>query len=326
MDVAKQLYMYKGQFVALTPEQVATTIASLEKSLRSTAFGYLDQRAFPAQVDEIKAKWPDGDLKDFIRLKARELAGKGNAITMAVVRKAILATGERLAQLRANASSRSFESEMAQVAGEIAVATIFRRAPDATLNPNSVPSAKAYNEKGQMIRVKASITTTNLYVNLGEQDSAEIYVLGLYVHALRVAYLLGYATKDQVKATIAEKDQNYKQIPIEKLKPMSSLYMDCGLTELPAGISMEALPQAKLLPVAAKKELQEMLAVPPEGAGNDFDFLAELGISAPAPAPATTPVTGPATPAPVETPAAAPAPAQTQATATPPTAESIGEL
>lgn len=278
--MSTKLYTFEGQISALPAEKVAAIFADCEQKLRSTGYTYVPHRAFPPQVDELATSWPE-NVRAFFREKTREFAGTGNAVTAAHIRKGMLATGEFVAGLRSKASGRSLDSEMAQMACEIAMATIFRRAPEAATGAN-IPVARKYQENGRMIRVKPAITSSRLFVNHGEMESADIYVLGLYVDALKVAYLLGFATKDQVKAAKPEEPgQKFIQIPLEKLQPMSAIYKEAGLKELPAGISMEAIPQSKSIPIVLKRELQSML--PSGNEIKDFDMLADLGIKPAAP-------------------------------------------
>lgn len=268
-----KMYAYNGQITSLSDEQAANFMATYEKSLQS-GVAYVGEQAFPSQIDDIKA-WPNGVPKDFLRETAVSIAGSGSPISMPVLRKAIIATGKKLAELRAAKSGRSIESEWEEIAGETALATIFRRALDVDIIPKS--RARKYADNGKSMRVVTRSTTTTLYVNVDERESADIFVRAIFLTDIGIAYLLGYATQADVKAAPIQAGGKFVQIPIEKLRPMGSLYAECGLKELPGGVSMESVPDQKLLPVLLKKDLQALLT--PET--NDFDMLAELGISEP---------------------------------------------
>ncbi len=293
-----KLYSYKGQLVTLSPEKVVEAISSYEKSLRTNNFAYLDQQAFQGQIDEIKTHWPEA-LKTFIRDRAKEFAGQGNPITLTAVRKALLSNCEFLAQERAKVnSSTTAEMEMRLLTAELNLATIFQRAPEPAVI--QVPTARRYQENGKLIRLRPSVAPRNLVVNLPEIESADIYVLALYIESVRRSVLVGYATKDDLKkAKASEKidadTPDWKRkaysVPLAGLRPMAELYKECGLTVLPISLALESVPVITEIPILAPKDIQ------PENMNkgqskDEFDFEASIGIkAAPKSAIAATPAT-----------------------------------
>jgi len=271
-----KLYSFNGQLVTLSREQVVDHIYAAEKKTRTDKFKYIDQQAFNSQVEEIKTSWPE-NYKEAIKTKAREIAGQGNPITPTIIRRAIVAFGVLLAADRAKVSTKQVESELRYVSGEIALASLFRRAPDA--GAASLFSRK-YQDNGKSIRVKPATSPKNIVVNISEAtapDSADRYVLALFVEELQSSLLLGYATKEDVVKAKTENLAYY--IPLEALRPMSALYLESGLTEIPVGISFESIPALQQIPIPAK--IQDMK----KGQSKDeFDFFASVGLKPAAPA------------------------------------------
>lgn len=286
----KKIYSHKNQIVSLTADQVAAIVLAGEKQVRTDKFKYTEQQAFNSQVEEIKAKWPDA-YKEAIRNKARELAGAGNPITPTIIRKALIAFGDILAADRAKTSGKQLDSEQRYISAEIALASLFRRAPDAGA---SALFSKKYQENGKLMRVKPAVKPKNLVVNISEAsapDSPDVYVLAVFVEELHASVLLGYATKEDL---IKAKTENLAfQIPLAQLRPMSALYTECGLTEIPGGLSFESVPVIEQIPIP-ERNLQDMK----KGQTKDeFDFFASIGLTAPTPA-------APAAPAQAAAPAA----------------------
>lgn len=321
-----KIYSFKKQLNPLSPEQVVTAIASYEKSLRTDKVTYLEQQAFQSQIDEIKTNWPE-PIRTYVRDRAREFAGQGNAVTLTSVRRALLATCEFVAQERAKVnSSTSVDFELRQLTAETNLATIFRRAPDATVAPSSISASRKYQENGKLIRVRSTPSPRNLVVNLSEIESADIYVLALYVEVVKRSILIGYATKVDLKqAKEKERADNvlpdWKKkayyIPLEELRPMSGLYQECSLTEVPVGLAMESVPEIGSLPILAPKELQDMNKGQSK---EDFDFDASVGLKSKPAAPTTK------TSAPVSTASTPALKTETSAQATAAPKNSLGDL
>lgn len=278
-----KLYSYNGQIITMSPEDVKSAIETLEKNLRTDQFKYSDSQAFMSQVDEIKQSWPE-EIKKFVREKAKEFAGGGaDGVPPSAIRKALIATCEQVAKERSTKSGMNMETELRQIASEMAVATLFKRAPEVAITPTSIPAAKKYQEKGRLIRAKPSLNPKRLVVNVAEILSAEIYVLALYVETMKASVLLGFATqKEMMDAKSGNKDTDQENcpwndkafyIPLEELRPMSHLYTACGIEEIPSGVAFESVPKGSLLPILQRKEIQDMMK---GQSAEEFDFLASV--------------------------------------------------
>jgi len=279
-----QMYGCKGQFLVMRPEEVVAAIVSCEKSLRTAKVTYVEHQATQSQIDEVKTSWPDL-LRNFMREKAKELAGQGNPITLAVIRRAFLATCQHIAEERARLNTMtSIDMELRQLTAELNLATLFGRAIHPAISPNSILNAHRYQTNGKLMRVRSTVAPRHLIVNMKEIDSAEIYVLALYVEAAKRSILLAYTTKEDLKKAKAaetatdlpEWKQKSYYIALADLRPMSELYKACNLTEIPAGLAMESVPQISALPIPAPKELQDMMRGQSK---DDCDFLSSVGIA-----------------------------------------------
>lgn len=283
-----KLYSYKNKIGSLTADQLVAIILAGEKQVRTDKFKYIEQQAFNSQVEEIKTSWPD-NYKEAIRNKAREIAGQGNPITPTIIRKAIVAFGEILAIDRAKASGKQLDSERRYISAEIALATLFRRAPDAGL---AALFSKKYQDSGKTMRVKPAVAPKNLVVNITEAsgpDSPDIYILAVYVEELQGAILLGHATKEDIAK--AKSENSAFHIPLAQLRPMSTLYTEAGLTEIPGGISYESVPTIQQIPIPVPG-LTDMK----KGQTKDeFDFLASVGLASVPAKPAPSAPAAPAT-------------------------------
>lgn len=289
----KQLYLYRGQVIPLSAEEVGRAVLNCETKLRTTKIQYINQQAFLEQAQDIKATWPEG-LVNYTKAQATGYAGAGNAIGPSALRRAIIDASVKLSEVRAKHSSRKVDSELRYIAGEIAVATLFRRAPDATVK--EPPLAKRYKDGGKLIRVRPTLTSKALIVNITEINTAEIFVFALFVEVMKSCFLLGYATREQLAKSKPEKSAF--QIPLGELRPMSQFYAENGLTEIPGGIAMESIPDIRYLPIP-QRELQDMTK---GQSAAEFDFNASLGLpdsGEPAPMPksaASSTVSPPAEP------------------------------
>jgi hypothetical protein len=279
----KKFYSHKNQIVQLTMEEVIVKLYACEKLMRTTGFTYLQQQAFQSQIEEIKA-WPE-EVRNSCRDAARQFAGQGNQITLAVVRKAILKTCRYLAEQRAKRNSSNIALELRRASAENALATLFGKAPCPAIIESEIPVSRKYQDNGKLIRVKSTSIPKRLVVNVSEIESAEIYVLALALEDTATAMLLGYATKDDLKKakcgdkTTSPEDCSWRDrayyIQLENLRPMGELYKESNLKEIPSGISMERLPKFEDFPVA-RKDLKTMT----QGQSSDeFDFLASVGLS-----------------------------------------------
>ena len=260
-----RLYAYNDQINVLSDEQVRDAVFYCEKRLRTSKFKYTEYQAFMDQVEEIKTIWPDS-VREFIRKKAKEISGK-DPITPTSLRKAILSTCSFIAQERAKLSGRSESTEATFIAGETTLATLFHHAPEGSLT--SVPLSKTYQPNGPTIRVKTSLVPRKLVVDEKEVETADYYVLALFLEESKTAVLLGFATKEDLK--LAKKgNKNTDQfncqwremayyLPLELLRPMSELYETCGLREIPSFISMESVPKIKDIPIIVSKSIQDMI-------------------------------------------------------------------
>jgi hypothetical protein len=247
-------YQHNNRIADMPAEEIALILAEEEKRLRTGAFRYVEADAFQDQVKLIKETWPL-PARELCRDKAREFA-QGQPITAAVIRRAMIATAEEMiAPRRAIMSGFGAESEFRAICGETSLATLFRMAPDATLD--SVPKARTY-AKGKSVRVKAARLPKRLVVNVDEAASAYLYVLAFHVDELKRGILVGWATQEDVRSAKAvnrttDFDCNWSKmahcLPLEKLRPMKDFLSAFGLTEIPSGFLMEVVTQRLPLPM-----------------------------------------------------------------------------
>ena len=270
------MYRHKGQIVTMSDDEVTGLIDACEIGLRASRFKYSDGNLVKSQAEEIKTGWPV-DQREMFKTKLKEIAGP-NPISVPVCRKALWAMTQAFAERRRKISQNSLDTELLNVAGETAVATLFGRTPmtaDAQL-------CRTYTPGGKVIRVRCSASPRRLVVNVDEIGQAQAYVLSLFDKVRSRAFLLGFATQDDVRAARSgnkmtdpancpwNKPAHY--IDAQKLRPMSEFYQVHGISEAPEGVAFESVPNLDFLPMPASTVVQEMLK-PGEP---DFDLVEYL--------------------------------------------------
>jgi hypothetical protein len=270
------MYRHKGQLIAMSDSDMTDLLDACEIGLRTSKFKYSDGGLVKSQAEEIKTGWPV-EQRDQFKVKLKEIAGS-NPISVSICRKALWAMTEALAQRRRKISQNSLETELLNVAGEIAMATVFGKTP----LPADAQLCRTYTKNGKVIRVRCSTSPRRLVVNVDEVAQAQLYVLSLFDKVRNRAFLLGFATQEDVRAAKSgNKTTDADNCPwgkmahyldCQKLRPMSEFYQSHGITEVPEGVAFESVPNLELLPTPASMAVQEMLK-PGEP---DFDLMEYL--------------------------------------------------
>ena len=270
------MYRHKGQIVAMSDDEVTGLIDACEAGLRTSKFKYSDGGFVKSQAEEIKTGWPV-EQRDLFKTRLKEIAGS-NPISVPVCRKALWAMTQVIAERRRKISQNSLDTEMLNVAGELAMATVFGR----TMLPADAQLCRTYTKGGKVIRVRCSASPRRLVVNADEVGQAQIYILSLFDKVRSRAFLLGFATQEDVRAARSgNKTTDAANCPwgkmahyldCQKLRPMSEFYKLHGMAEVPEGVAFESVPNLELLPTPASTVVQEMLK-PGEP---DFDLVEYL--------------------------------------------------
>jgi len=277
----KTLYRYAGALCEMDEGKLSTAFLETEKKLRAGGFSYIPAQAFQSQIEEIKMSWPD-EAKQFARNRAKELAGAGKP-TAAMVRQSLMDTMTQFVP-----SKRCFGRENFALVGEtklaatdLALSTLFRRAPDAS----STYSARQYKPGGPRVVAKCSTKLGRLVVNVEDVDSAELFVLALYNEDLRRSWLLGWTRKDDLKACpTGNRMTNRNECPwnkmahymdMDKLKPMSAFLTGFKIQEVSDGLLFESLPAGADLPLPSGLNA-DMLTQSDKADNVDFDAILGL--------------------------------------------------
>lgn len=280
-NIGKAVYNHNGCFKIIKDEQLKKELETLEVKLRSGKIQYTEEIAFQSQVNDIKKSW-DEESKLFIRNKARTLAN-GSNITPNIIFSAMQETcKEHIAVKRAEKRNSIPYNEYAYMTADIALSTILRIAPDCSIE--SLP--RKINSK--TIRIKTATNPRRLVINEDIVNEADIYIQAIFIKAFSKSILLGWATKEDVKAaTKANKDTENGcywskmayYIPIEKLRPMSSLLELFEVDEIPNGLIFETMPKISEIPIIAANDIQERMLNPtPPKEFTEDDFLRSCGI------------------------------------------------
>ena len=292
----KQLYEFAGKHVAMSNDEMVAAIRSTELKLRTGKFTYVETPLHNEQVADIKATWP-ARPKEHAR-KLLQTATPGSPVTVAIMRQVIIQTfRDMLAPDRAAITNLSADYEFKHLVAELALSTLFRKAPDAS---GSV--SRAYLPDGKKYRIKVSSAPRKLVLNVDDIDSADFFVYAFYNAIAQNAWLVGYASKDDLRKETAICKKTHPEIctwekpayvlPLDRLRPMADIMAKASTTEFSSSIVMETTPSLSQLPVYADRTIQAMAKKGVEG----FDLLADLGLRAPTvAAPAKSPA--PAAPA-----------------------------
>jgi len=256
-----RIYHYKNGLATLSKEQVSGILKEIETKSRTGKFSYVEQNFFQSQSKDAQAEWPKPIL-EIARAKVKELSN-GQAATLGFIRQALIHA----------AQSRLSKYEFEHFMGDMALATLYRRAPSLNTYP------RKYAENGKKIRIRSltrmvlAKSQIGLIVDCDDVDSADITVVAIH-GAEQAAYLLGWASKADVSA--AKTGNRYTDpdncqwekmahcVPFSSLRPMAE--MMAGMTEIPSGILFETVPALAELPIEAKDSIQVMTK-----AGEDYD-------------------------------------------------------
>lgn len=292
------MYHHKGALVRLGRDAILKSLAETEAKLRTGKFAYTEQQVFQSQVKEIQTVWPEAP-RDFMRQIVKGMTPTGQNISPATIRTALYQTFENfICPKRAEVSQSKPEYQFREACADIAMSTLFRRAPSGDLTP--IQQVRRYTDNGRLIKIKLSSAPLRLVVNCDELEKsdgtekpgcADLYVQAYFCPALKSAMLLGYAYKADVRAASKGNkhtdnancawDKMAYHMPMAKLRPMADflaqdLDSKAGIKEFPQGIVFERVPAPEDLPVLGKRDIQNY------GKGESpetFDFLASCGIT-----------------------------------------------
>jgi hypothetical protein len=253
--MTEYLFKYKNSIGNMTDQQLLEAFASAEKQLRGSAFKYSNLAYFPSQFEEMKG-WPE-EAKEFARKASKEIQGqhsKDKLLRISAERTMLDYVAPKRA---AGKESIMLQYEKKVAAAELAVATLFRRAPSV----EAPYAAREYVAGKPAIKVKPSTKLGKLVVNCDEIDNADVYVYCLYNEQLQRAWLVGYATKADLKKKRGNRTIDPENCPWAKLsyyvspeeiKPMKNLLQHYGVSEVPEGVLLEQYPEASSVPLPSK--------------------------------------------------------------------------
>lgn len=253
--MTQYLFKYKNSIGHMTDQQLLDAFTAAEKELRGQTFKYSSLAFFPNQFEEMKG-WPE-EAKEFARKASKEIQGqhpKDKLLRMSAERTMLDYVAAKRA---AGKESVMLQFEKKAAAAELALATLFKRAPSV----EAPYSSRTYADGKPTILVKPSTKLGKLVVNCDEIDKADVYVYCLYNEQLKRAWLVGYATKSDLKKKRGNRTIDPENCPWAKLsfyvcqdeiKPMKNLLQHYGLTEIPEGVLLETCPQAENVPLPSK--------------------------------------------------------------------------
>lgn len=257
--MTKKPYLSNGSIKTLDDAEAVAAVHEAEKTLRSGKFSYVD-KTLDDQVSKIKESWPV-EAREFLRNKAREIAAPG-PIDGKVLRKAIHQTLEQIVvPARTKVSGSTAESEYRQATGETALSLLLKEAPDANLVSFT---RRNYPRAGKTMKVRTLTFPQRLVVDCSEIDgeqASDIYVLACYVPASKSAVLVGWQTKEDMKAkkkgnkTTDPDNCSWSKMAYyakhNELRPMTELMSQFGISEATDGILIEK-PAIDSLPLPTK--------------------------------------------------------------------------
>lgn len=282
--MSNHLYKFNGSIGPMTNQQLVDGMLGIERSSRSGSFTYSAEEMFQTQIEEMKS-WP-ADVKEHVKASAKAIREAQPSISKnGMIRAAVAETlAKFVAPGRATKKDRiGTEFEAKAAAGDMALSMLFKRAPsvEATLSP------RQYTDKPQKFLAKVSDEVRKLCVNIEDIDKADVYVSALYNEQLGRAFLIGYATKEDLKK--AKKGNRLTDpencpwqrmcyyMPHDELKPLGMIMKHFGLTDIPEGVVFERvmLPESLPLPACRRKATLDLFS---ESVVDGTDFNELLGL------------------------------------------------
>jgi hypothetical protein len=219
-------FNYKKSICTLDGPQVISALKAAEMSVRTSKAAYVDAPLFKEQVDEIKQSWPaelTSSVRDRIKAHKDKVGPEDmRRFAMDAIRGSI-------------AGCKPYDRRC--VAAEMALATLFRRAPDFQRN------FRSYKKGGPVIGYKVSPRPNKLVIDRDKVGQAELYVYCYYCEEVDLAMILGYATQEA-------HFQEY-----QKLRPMNELIGKIG-QPLPSMTLFESPPDIDDLPLEPNRYLK----------------------------------------------------------------------
>jgi hypothetical protein len=267
----------------MSDQEIIDVMLRVEKAERTGGFQYAADEVPASQIEEMKA-WPD-EVKNFARDVAKEVKAKHPEFSKTrLQREAMAGTLKMIAAKRASGKgSLALAAEIKTAAADVALSALFKKAPDVS---DSYKPRKMMAGKEHTFLVKPSDKMVKLVVNCDQIDQADVYVLSLYNEQLNRAWLLGYATKNDLKAakkgnrTTSPEEclwskMSYYMLPSE-LKPMSAMIKTLGLTDIPEGVLFEKMPSHESIPLPSRASVSTLTDAPAVKDDVDMDELLGL--------------------------------------------------
>jgi hypothetical protein len=245
-------FSYKKSICMLDRTQVISAIKATEMAMRTSKTSYVEAPLFKEQVDEIKQKWPP-ELTASVRERIKTHKGQvGPEDMRRFVMDAIRGTIP---------SCKPYDKR--SVSAEMALATLFRRAPDYERN------FRAYRPGGPVIGYKVTPRPGRMVIDKDRAGQAEIFVYCYYCEDVDLSMILGYATQDDVRKM---RSGNMHTLPNEcmwtkdayfqdyqKLRPMTEFLNKFSITTIPSMTLFESPPLVDDLPLEPNRYLKTQL-------------------------------------------------------------------
>lgn len=240
-------FNYKKSICTLDGPQVISALKAAELSVRTSKAAYVDAPLFKEQVDEIKQSWP-AELTSSVRERIKAHKDKVGPedmrrFAMDAIRGAIV-------------GCKPYDRRC--VAAEMALATLFRRAPDFQR------SFRAYKKGGPVIGYKVSPRPNKLVIDRDKVGQAELYMYCYYCEEVDLAMILGYATQEDIRKmpfgnmhTLKDcswtKEAHFQEY--QKLRPMNEMIGKIS-QPLPSMTLFESPPDIDDLPLEPNRYLK----------------------------------------------------------------------
>jgi len=245
-------FNYKKSICLLDASHAVSAIKAAEMTVRTSKSEYVDAPLFKEQVDEIKQQWPP-ELTASVRERIK--AHKGQVGPEEMRRFAMDAIRGTIPNCKAY--------DRRCVASEMALATLFRRAPD------HQRKFRAYRKGGPVIGYKVSPRPNRMVIDKDKAGQAEMFVYCYYCEEVDLSMLLGYATQDDVRKM---NSGNMHTLPNEcmwtrdayfqdyqKLRPMSEFLSKFSISPIPSLVLFESPPDIDDIPLEPNRYLKTQI-------------------------------------------------------------------
>jgi hypothetical protein len=251
----KKIYLYNKSLESMEAPRVETIMDALERKSRSGKIAYGPREFSKSQAAAIKQAWPT-EVTAWLKSRVRQIVGDKQPsyadFTRAVsdacdeeARKLVLA-----ASAPAQVAKRSLKLASADLSVSLALGTIPQ--------PGLQDATKSIG--GKTVCWQSSEKTVNLVASEQRIGQAEIHVLVYYNEQLGRSWLIGWASRDDLRAG-AIRDASFqvatRQVPFASLRPISELLGMLGISSSVDGVVIESLPRPDETPSSSDLQIIE---------------------------------------------------------------------